>query len=367
MISSTISELKGKRVVITGGVGSVGRAIFDKLAASEIAHLRVIDNNETALFEMEIEMAHAARPGGPAVDFFHCDITDAHALRRCLTGMDLCFHCAGLKHVTSCERSPFSAIRVNIEGSETLGRVAQSLGLEKVIFTSSDKAVNPSTIMGTSKLMAERLFTAMNFLSDAPGATIFASVRFGNVLGSRGSVVPLFARQIAAGGPVRITDERMTRFVMTTSEAADLVIESMVLAHGGEVFITKMPVLRITDLARVMIDRLAPLYGRSPGEIDTHFTGARAGEKLWEELSSNEESGRQLESERFLIILPAGHTPEQRRQKYAYERIATAPSSVVYHSSHQGVIDEDAIWLLLTKDDVLPVEVTALLQQSAPG
>ncbi|WP_340110627.1 polysaccharide biosynthesis protein, partial [Pikeienuella sp. HZG-20] len=178
--------LKGKSVVVTGGVGSVGREIVDRLQAFEVKLIRVIDNNESGLFDMEMEYRDR-----PNVDFYHCDITDEREMRRTFSDMDLCFHCAALKHVPSCERSPFSAIKVNIEGCEVVGRVAVMEGLEKVVFTSTDKAVNPTNVMGTSKLMGERLFTAMNFLHSARSKTIFSCTRFGNVLGSRGSVVPL--------------------------------------------------------------------------------------------------------------------------------------------------------------------------------
>lgn len=350
-----LAALAGKRIVVTGGVGSVGKAIAAKLMASDAAHVRIIDNNESGLFDME--MAYPPRSSGPVVDFFHCDITDEREMARTFAGMELCFHCAALKHVPSCERSPFSAVKVNIEGAEIVGRIAQAQGLEKVIFTSSDKAVNPTNVMGTSKLMGERLFTAMNFQTQGNTPTVFSSTRFGNVLGSRGSVVPLFAQQIAQGGPLRVTDERMTRFVMTMSEAADLVMDSMSLARGGEVFITKMPVLRIVDLARVMINQLAPLYGHRPADIDIDIVGPRPGEKLWEELSTDEEANRLLETDKFLIVLPAGHTAEQRQRRYTYDRITARPSDVIYHSDREAVMDDDAIWALLRKPDVLPQDV----------
>ncbi|CAD0186282.1 UDP-N-acetylglucosamine 4,6-dehydratase (inverting) [Ruegeria sp. THAF57] len=339
---------RGKRIVITGGVGSVGREIFACLIELEPELIRVIDNNESALFEMEIEYR-----GNKGVEFYHCDITDEREMSRTFSDMDLCFHCAALKHVPSCERSPFSAINVNIQGSEVVGRVAIAQGLEKVIFTSSDKAVNPTNVMGTSKLMGERLFTAMNFLRSKKTKTVFACTRFGNVLGSRGSVVPLFAQQIESGGPVTITDERMTRFVMTMKEAADLVIESMMLARGGEIFITKMPVLKIVDLARVMIARLAPIANVSPSSVETKVTGSRPGEKLWEELSTDEESNRLLESEKFLIVLPSGHTSEQR-QEYKYDWITTQPSTIIYHSDRSELMSDSEIDDMLLREGVLP-------------
>lgn len=350
------SSFADRAIVVTGGVGSVGREIVDRLVAMGAGRVRVVDNNESALFEMETDYAERGN-----VEFYLADITDEREIDRTFSGMDACFHSAALKHVPSCERSPFSALNVNIRGCEVVGRAAMAQGLEKVIFTSSDKAVNPTNVMGTTKLMGERLFTAMNFLRARDTTTRFACTRFGNVLGSRGSVVPLFARQIAAGGPVTLTDERMTRFVMTLGEAADLVIESMTLAKGGEVFITKMPVLRIADLARVMIDEIAPLYGHDPAAIEIRTTGPRPGEKMWEELSTDEEAGRLLEGEKFLAVLPAGHTRSQREQTYVYDTVDLAPSQIVYHSNHQPVMDRGAIRAMLRQPDVLPAEVAALM------
>lgn len=350
------SFFRGQRIVVTGGVGSVGREIVRRLLPLGPAHVRVVDNNESGLFDMESDYA-----GTPNLDFFHCAITDEREMRRTFANMDLCFHAAALKHVPSCERSPFSAVRVNIQGAEVVARTAVECGLHKVIFTSSDKAVNPTNVMGTSKLMGERLFTAMNFLRDEGSRTLFSCTRFGNVLGSNGSVVPTFARQIAQGGPVTLTDPRMTRFVMTLTEAADLVVESMALAVGGEVFITKMPVLRIEDLARTMIEGLAPRLGRDPASIAVQVTGPRPGEKLWEELGTDEEAGRLLESDRFLVVLPAGQTREQRERRYRYEAIEARPSRVVYHSDRLPLMTPAEIAAMLAEPGVLPPHLAALL------
>ena len=357
----TKAYFAGKNVVVTGGVGSVGREIVECLTAFDVGKIRVIDNNESALFDMEMDYKDR-----PNVEFYLCDITDEREMMRTFSDMDLCFHSAALKHVPSCERSPFSAIRVNIDGCEVVGRVAVAQGLHKVLFTSSDKAVNPTNVMGTSKLMGERLFTAMNFLRAASNKTIFSCTRFGNVLGSRGSVVPLFAQQIEKGGPLTVTDDRMTRFVMTTREAADLVIESMVLAKGGEVFITKMPVLKIRDLATTMISRLASVFGHDPEAIELRVVGPRPGEKLWEELSTDEEANRLLESDRFLIVLPPGHTAEQR-QHYTYDAIECRPSTIVYHSDRSEVMSGDEIAGMILREGVLPSHLREQLLTTDEG
>lgn len=337
----------GKRIVVTGGVGSVGAELVSQLLAFDVELLRVIDNNESALFDMEQQYRTEKR-----VEFFHCDICDEREMMRTFAEMDLCFHAAALKHVPSCERSPFSAVNVNILGCEVVGRVALANNLQKVLFTSSDKAVNPTNVMGTSKLMGERLFTAMNFLQARGSSTMFSCTRFGNVLGSRGSVVPLFCRQIAEGGPVTVTDARMTRFVMTLEEAARLVIESMAYAIGGEVFITKMPVLRIRDLAAALIDRVAPLHDIDPAAVEIAYSGARPGEKLWEELSTDEEARRILEGERFLVVLPATSNDAQRA-RYVYRDLKMDPSSIIYHSDQEPKMDQAAITAFIERPGVL--------------
>ena len=346
----------GKRVIVTGAVGSVGRSIVSRLLTLDVERIRVIDNNESGLFDMEQEYA-----GNDRVEFFMCDICDEREMMRVFAGTDLCFHAAALKHVPSCERSPFSAINVNIMGCEIVSRAALANDLERVLFTSSDKAVNPTNVMGTSKLMGERLFTSLNFMRGRSARTSFASTRFGNVLGSRGSVVPLFCRQIREGGPVTVTDERMTRFVMTIEEAAELVVSSMALARGGEVFVTKMPVLAIADLAQVMIDLVAPLYGRDPGSIEVRSIGPRPGEKLWEELSTDEERGRLLEGEEFLIVLPALATATDQ-EAYVYPGLETARRQLVYHSDREPRMSRQAIRELLLRPGVLPADVRPLLE-----
>jgi len=355
------SFFSGKRIVVTGGVGSVGAELVAQLLAFDVNLVRVIDNNESALFDMEQHYRAEKR-----VEFFHCDICDEREMMRTFAEMDLCFHAAALKHVPSCERSPFSAVNVNILGCEVVGRAALANNLQKVLFTSSDKAVIPTNVMGTSKLMGERLFTAMNFLQARGSHTVFASTRFGNVLGSRGSVVPLFCRQIAEGGPVTVTDARMTRFVMTLQEAALLVIESMAHAIGGEVFITKMPVLRIQDLAAALIDRVAPLHGLSPDAMKIAYSGARPGEKLWEELSTDEEARRILESERFLVVLPATST-EMERARYVYHDLDMSRSSIIYHSDQEPKMDRAMITAFIERPGVLPEALRTVARPTRPS
>ncbi len=197
-----------------------------------------------------------------------------------------------------------SIVANNIIGLQNVIDASRWAKVKKFIFTSSDKAVNPTNVMGTSKLMGERMVTAANSRKKSKG-TIFASTRFGNVIGSRGSVFPLFQNQIKNGGPVTITDLKMTRFVMTIEESVELILESALIARGGEVFVTKMPVVGIRDLAEVMIEELAPKYGYQSESIKMQIIGSKPGEKMYEELLSDEEVNRAYESKRFFSILPA--------------------------------------------------------------
>ena len=288
-----------KTILVTGVVGTIGRELLSQLVAHRPRAVLGIDNNESALFFAEHDVADHSN-----VSLALVDIGDVDSLSSLMESVDIVIHTAALKHVGLCERAPRAAITTNIIGTQNVIQAALNAGVERVLFTSSDKGVNPTNVMGTSKLMAERLMTAANAQSQS-GRTIFASTRFGNVLGSRGSVIPLFKRQIAAGGPVTLTDPEMTRFIMTLGEAVALVTEAVFLAKGGEVFVTKMPVCRIEDLAVVMIEELAPRHGYDPADISLRITGARPGEKLYEELTNEEEIRRTAELERHLVIVPA--------------------------------------------------------------
>ncbi len=235
--------------------------------------------------------------------FYLADIRSLESLSVHMTSVDFVLHTAALKHVSLCESSPCEAVRSNIIGTQNVIDAATAGGVERVLFTSSDKAVNPTSVMGVSKLMGERLVTAASMLCDGAGP-VFSATRFGNVIGSRGSVVPLFRRQIESGGPVTLTDPRMTRFIMTVSQAATLVTESLFLAKGGDVFVTKMPAIRIKDLAEIMIEELAPLYGHASEDIAVDVIGLRTGEKLYEELMSEEEMWRSAELDHYHVIAP---------------------------------------------------------------
>lgn len=263
------------------------------------AEIRLLDNNETALFNLWNEY----QPTGKVTPYLG-DVRDDQKILNITQGVDIIFHTAAFKHVDLSEYNPFDAVQTNINGVKNVVQGAMFNKVPRVIFTSSDKAVNPTNVMGTSKLMGERIITAANIVNHN-GHQVFSSVRFGNVLGSRGSVVPIFAGQILSGEPITITDRQMTRFVMTIEEAAKLVLESALRACGGEVLVTKMPVLRILDLAKAMINLLASQAGFAPDTFPIRYIGAKPGEKLYEELMTQEEVGRTKELPTMFAILPA--------------------------------------------------------------
>lgn len=298
-----ISENKswqGKNILITGVCGTVGSELLNQLGDMGCGHISGIDNNETELFFLNQEYANQ-----PNIELFLCDLRDRDGANRAFRGIDIVLHTAALKHVILCERSPRDAVATNIEGIMNVIDAAQSNHVKRLIFTSSDKAVNPTNVMGTTKLMGERLITAANAHRRNEHDTIYASTRFGNVLGSRGSVIPIFKQQISKGGPLTLTENNMTRFIMTLKNAVSLVLESAFIARGGEVFVTKMPVIRIAVLASVMIELLAPQYGYKPPEIKLEVIGCKPGEKMYEELLSDEEVRRTIELDHFFTVLPA--------------------------------------------------------------
>lgn len=297
-----------KIVLITGGTGSIGGEIARRLLKYEPEVVRILATDEDAQFKLEQELQDYRN-----VRFFLGDVRDRDRLSRAAEGADIIFHAAALKHVPLCEYNPFEAVKTNVLGTQNLIEVAMEGDADKFITISTDKAVNPAGVLGATKLLAERLTVSAN-LYKGRRKTAFSCVRFGNVLETRGSVLPLFRQQIERGGPVTVTDPDMTRFVMSIQRAAELVLKASETALGGETFIFKMPALRIGDLAQVMIEELAPKYGYRPGEIEFAVVGKRPGEKHYEELMTEDEAANANETEDMFVVLPemAEQTREQR-------------------------------------------------------
>lgn len=334
---ATADQYEGKRVAVTGCCGTVGMELLNQLRQMSVASVVGIDHHEAGLFFLELSFR-----GDERFRFHLANVRDIDSLRSRLQGVDIVIHSAALKHVGLCERSPLEAIQTNINGTQNVIQAAREAGAEQLLFTSTDKAVNPTNVMGTSKLMAERLVTAA---ADASEMTV-ATTRFGNVLGSSGSVLPIFRRQIAEGGPVTVTDPRMTRFIMTLSQATSLVLRSVFLAETGDVMITKMPIVRIQDLATVMIEELASEFGHRPDDIEIDIIGPRPGEKRYEELMNEEEVRRAYDIGDFLVVRPALSRDREP------DRFETRPDRP-YNSDHETALSPDELRSFLHEHGLL--------------
>jgi FlaA1/EpsC-like NDP-sugar epimerase len=287
--------LHGRRVMVTGGGGSIGSELCRRIALCEPAELCVLGHGENSLYIVGQELRRAYPD--LSLRLAVADIRDRarldQILRECKS--EIIFHAAAHKHVPLMEDNVEEAVTNNILGTRTLLEVAMAHDVERFVMISTDKAVNPTSVMGVTKRVAELLVHDAALRS----GRAYVAVRFGNVLGSRGSVVPLFEKQIAQGGPVTVTHAEVKRYFMTIPEAVQLVLQASALGKGGEIFVLDMgEPIKIVDLARDMIE----LSGLEPGrDIDIEFTGLRPGEKLFEEISRNDERYQPTAHEKILV------------------------------------------------------------------
>ncbi|QSZ67868.1 polysaccharide biosynthesis protein [Methanofollis aquaemaris] len=328
----------GKSILVTGGVGSIGKELVKKILKMDVGSVRVLDNNETGLFDLGQELQ------SDKIRLLVGDVRDKERLKRAMEGIDVVFHAAALKHVPLCEYNPFDAVKTNILGTQNVLNVALDEEVEKVIVISTDKAANPVNVMGATKLLAERLTLSANFYR-GKRKTVFSCVRFGNVMASRGSVIPLFMEQIKGGGPVTVTDPEMTRFIMDIPKATGLILEAGKIAQHGEIFILKMPVLKIGDLADVMIAFCTQKYGQSVNDVRIKVTGARPGEKKYEELMTESEAEHAYENEHMFIVLPL-HVKEKMQSSILPDGFYKSQKKR-YSSSEEAIINKRGIFDLL--------------------
>jgi len=280
-----MTSIKNKTVLITGGTGSFGKKFTQKALELGVKKVIVFSRDELKQYEMKQEFQDER------IRFFIGDVRDKDRLYRAFDGVDIVIHAAAMKHVDACEYNPFEAVKTNIHGAQNIIEAAIDCGVEKVIALSTDKACSPVNLYGATKLASDKLFVAANaYVGEKK--TRFAVVRYGNVVGSRGSVVPFF-KKIRETGVVPITDERMTRFWITLEHGVQFVLDNLERMQGGEIFVPKIPSMNIMDLAKA----IAP-------ECETKIVGIRPGEKLHEAMIMEDDARHTLEFDTYYAILP---------------------------------------------------------------
>lgn len=286
----------GKIILVTGGTGSIGSQIVKKLLLYKPKQIRVFSRDESKHYFLQQELDDIR--GKTEIRYLIGDIRDKERLDKAFFQVDIVFHAAALKHVPYCEYNPFEAIKTNVNGTQNVIDAALKHNVDKVVAVSTDKAVYPNTIMGVTKLLAERMLVgAQSYFGDA--RTKFSVVRFGNVIYSRGSVIPTWIEQIKKGGPVTVTDKNMTRFFMSIDDAVDLIFLATEKMRGQEIFVLKMLEKNIFELAKETISKYA-----NGKKIGIKLIGAREREKIRERLFTDEEKESMIEGKLFYVILP---------------------------------------------------------------
>jgi UDP-N-acetylglucosamine 4,6-dehydratase len=278
-------DMHGEIVLITGGTGSFGKKFVEKILQIDVKKVIVFSRDELKQYKMSQDFKDSR------IRFFIGDVRDLSHLNRAFEGVDIVIHAAAMKHVIACEYNPFEAVRTNIIGAQNVIEAAINQGVKRVIALSTDKAANPVNLYGATKLASDKLFVAANSYSGTKD-TRFAVVRYGNVAGSRGSVIPFF-HKLKITGRLPITDERMTRFWITLDQGVQFVRDSLNRMKGGEIFVPKIPTVKIVDLAHSM----AP-------ECEIDYVGIRPGEKLHEFMITEDDARRTVEFDSYYVIQP---------------------------------------------------------------
>ncbi len=327
-----------KRILITGACGSIGSALLERLLQSD-ATICALDQSEDGLFKLDQKF----REKSEKLRLFLGDVRDRDRLDLAMEGVDTVFHCAALKHVYLSEYNPFEAMQTNIIGTHNIIQSAIEAGVDRVILTSSDKSVNPTSTMGATKLLGERLVTAANNFSGKHN-TRFSSVRFGNVINSNGSVIKIFKGQIEKGLPLTITSSDMTRFFLSMSQAVDLCIDVSEQMVGGEIFVKNMGSCNILSLAK------AVSKGR---DFETIEIGLKPGEKLYEELLTDSEAPRTvLDGNTYIILTEMKNTlSDVLKNEYSkYDHLPRLTSSL---RSDESLLSQAEVELMLKEADCL--------------
>ena len=278
MTFGTVGMFNDKTLFITGGTGSFGNAVLQRFLESDFAEIRIFSRDEKKQEDLRLQY------NNPKLKFYIGDVRDYNSVHDAIKNVDFVFHAAALKQVPSCEFYPMEALKTNVMGAENVMRAAIDQGVSRCVLLSTDKAVYPINAMGMSKAMMEKVMVAKARLCD-PKKTVLCATRYGNVMASRGSVIPLFLQQLQEGKPITLTDPKMTRFLMSLDDSVNLVLHAFEHGKPGDIFVQKAPAATIGDLAHA----LAELTGK---DAQTKVIGTRHGEKLYESLVSREEMAR---------------------------------------------------------------------------
>ncbi|WP_166268179.1 polysaccharide biosynthesis protein [Marinobacter caseinilyticus] len=334
---------ENKVLMITGGTGSFGHTVLKRFLNTDVREIRIFSRDEKKQEDMRIELAN------DKVKFYIGDVRDCSSLKQAMVGVDYIFHAAALKQVPSCEFYPMEAVRTNVIGTENVLNAAIDSDVQRVVVLSTDKAVYPINAMGISKAMAEKLVVAKS-RSIPDGGPVVCSTRYGNVMASRGSVIPLFISQIKASQPVTITDPEMTRFLMSLEDSVDLVLHAFEHAEQGDIFVQKAPASTVRDLAQALKELFS-------GESSVRVIGTRHGEKLYESLISREEMAKAEDMGRYYRI-PADNR-DLNYKKYFVEGEEKISQVDDYTSHNAERLDVSGIKGLLLKLEYIKEQLDA--------
>jgi len=332
---------KNNILLITGGTGSFGNAVLDRFLNTEVKEIRIFSRDEKKQEDMRIRLR------SNKVKFYIGNVREYESINSAIRGVDYVFHAAALKQVPSCEFYPMEAVRTNILGAENVLNAAVNNNVKKVIVLSTDKAVYPINVMGASKAMMEKLMVAKSRTSDN-GTTILCGTRYGNVIASRGSVIPLFVNQIKNGQPLTVTDPKMTRFMMSMEGAIDLVLYAFKYARQGDMFVKKSPACTIGDLARAIKELF-----KAKNEIK--IIGTRHGEKLYETLLTREEMAKAEDCSNYFRI--SADTRDLNYNRYFIEGETEVSVKEDYNSHNTKRLNIEEIKEILLKIDYIQAEL----------